>query len=265
MEPLVSGPTSRNPVSTKCEDCGETFEASPFLGRPRPACPPCQEIRHGDYEAKIAADMESEAEAVRNRWRTDGPPGIYRHKFFSNFIREKQPAAYDGALAAAKAGTGLFLSSINPGVGKTHLMAAIYHYIVDNWDGARAFKEHGGGKFDPIRPILFITDHDMFTTIRATYDRQPDALSEQQVINNFKSAPLLIIDDILKMKPADLTFAQRIYYEILDHRYSRGLPVYATAQKTTQELVASLSAPVMDRLIVLTGKNEINMRGQSQR
>lgn len=134
-----------------------------------------------------------------------------------------------------------------PGTGKTHLAAAIANKLIN--DG---------------RPVICMTMIDILESIRRTFNGNG---SEAEVIRRYKTAPLLIIDDMGKEPPTE--WAISTIYNIINGRYEAYLPTIVTsnysgsgleARMTPRETKDPMTAQAtldriaeMCRAIVLTG------------
>lgn len=151
----------------------------------------------------------------------------FKYRTFDNFEREKQQEAYDKAIAYVsnfKAYTGkglLFLGTV--GTGKTHLAAAITHYMA----------EHGVG-------VKFGNIVDIFESARNAYS------TDEDIIKDIKKYPLLVIDDLGKERSTEWT--KEKLYEIVNYRYERCLPMVFTTNLTSDELEERLGDATMSRI-----------------
>ena len=117
------------------------------------------------------------------------------------------------------------------GCGKTHLALASANALLD---------------YQKIRVVTRlkqnITDEDSYT----------------RAIDTFKTAPMLVIDDLLKGKTTESDI--NILFEIVNYRYVCNLPVIVTSEKTTGELLDFDSA-IGSRLIEMAEGRIIEFKG----
>jgi DNA replication protein DnaC len=159
----------------------------------------------------------------------------------------------------------LFIASPEKyGVGKTHLVSAITHRILDRWNGGAC-------------PVTFITEPDIYLRIQNTYsfnDTERKARqSEADIINEMIKTPLLIIDDIGKQKRSDMKFVQRTLFAIINGRYDAMKPLILTTNMNIGQLGTYLGAndggeydrASFDRLIEMCKGNMWELDGESQR
>jgi DNA replication protein DnaC len=176
-------------------------------------------------------------------------PARFYCKTFGNFDKKKNPGGFDTCRSYAKnfienlkSGRGLFITG-TVGTGKTHLVVAIVDYI------ARLLKRKGSFK------IIFVTAIDLLSEIKYSYDKN----NTEDIINNFETCNLLIIDDLGIEKTTDWT--HELFYKIIDSRYSNLLPVIITTNLTDIEIKDKLSERIISRIyemckgIKLAGKD----------
>ena len=114
---------------------------------------------------------------------------------------------------------GLFISG-NPGTGKTHIAAAISNYLMAQG-----------------RPVICMTMIDLLERIKRTYSK--GNVSEDNVLNIYKTVPLLVIDDIGKEPPTE--WAISTIYNIINGRYEAYLPTIVTTNYDTATLIARMT------------------------
>jgi DNA replication protein DnaC len=138
------------------------------------------------------------------RAASSGIPPRYGRCTLENF----QPAApgQTRALAAARELAGLFpghekglLLYGGAGVGKTHLAAAL-----------------GGALLARGAAVRFVEYGELLDAIKAGFD---DHRSEGEIVGEYESAPVLILDDLASRRVTD--WALDVLTRIIDHRYSR--------------------------------------------
>jgi len=150
------------------------------------------------------------------------------------------------------------------GVGKTHLVSAITHKLLDRWNGGAC-------------PVTFITEPDIYLRIQNTYsfnDTERKARqSEADIISELANVTLLIIDDIGKQKRTDMKFVQRTLFAIINARYDSMKPIILTTNMNVGQLGSYLGEndggeidrASFDRLVEMCKGNMWELDGESQR
>lgn len=131
------------------------------------------------------------------------------------FARAKEYA--DNFDAHLSDGSGLFIAG-SVGTGKTHLAAAISLQLLNQ--GV---------------PVIFRTAMDMLGDIKRAYSGE---VSESAVLNEYKQAKLLVIDDLGKERMTE--WAAAVLYGIINARYENMLPTIVTTNFSTGDLLKSL-------------------------
>ena len=140
--------------------------------------------------------------------------------------RENLKKAYDTALDFAKEPDGwLVFVGVN-GCGKTHLAAAIANHRL---------KEGKGVKFVVIPDLL---DH-----LRSTFSPE-SPVSYDQVFEEVKNAPLLILDDLGTQSTTP--WAEEKLYQIINHRYNYQLPTVLTTNRSLDEIDSPIGSRFID-------------------
>jgi DNA replication protein DnaC len=151
--------------------------------------------------------------------------------------RENLKFAFDTALDFAKSPEGwLVFVGVN-GCGKTHLAAAIANYRL---------KEGKTVKFMVVPDLL---DH-----LRSTFSPE-SPVTYDQVFEEVKNAPLLILDDLGKQSTTP--WAEEKLYQIINHRYNYQLPTVFTTNCSLDEIDSPISSRLADPKIG-TGVFNIN-------
>ena len=168
-----------------------------------------------------------------------------------NIIKEKTFEAYSatepwqekiktGAMAYANKLEGWLLFCGQSGSGKTHLCTAICRHRLSAGDEVR-----------------YMPWRDKVAELKAM---SQDSERRADIINGYKAAQILYIDDLYKVGKAtdgtsnptgaDISLA----FEIINHRYINHLPTIISTEKTPQELV-EIDEAIGSRIIEMAGGN----------
>lgn len=113
------------------------------------------------------------------------------------------------------------------GTGKTHLAAAIANQLM----------ERGV-------PVVFATMIDLLAKIKNSFEHRDNGASEEEILRLYKTADLLIIDDIGKEQPTE--WAMTKIYQIINARYEDYKPMILTSNYSAEELVERMTPPSGD-------------------
>lgn len=236
-------------VKQICKNCGNEFDAKIFLilGRktkPSTVCSVCGEKERKEKEIQEKNKKEYEEKQLKNNWRIDsGIPlrfmderfETYKiNSFNKNIFNVCKDYSEKFPIEPRKDYKSLAIFSKGVwGVGKTHLACSIGHCIIDRWGGD--WREHS--------PIYYVTEPNLFSRIRATYNRNSSngySENEYEIYKQLATIPLLIIDDVGKEEVSDPRFVQRVWFTIINERYDNLKPVVLTANLTPDELASHL-------------------------
>lgn len=196
-------------------------------------------------------------------------PKRFKNKSFDNYDLERgNKKAYkkvkdyaDNFKEHAKNGTWLVLAG-GYGLGKTHLALAagketLQYFANKVAEGNRSTTYSGTEK------VKFISSSEMIQSIRDSYDS--DQLDERQLMNSYKKASLLIIDDLGTEKASE--WQREKMYIVLNYRYNEMLPTIITTNLSGSELTNHISPRVVERMIEAAdrGKYMLNFSGKSYR
>lgn len=218
----------------------------------------------------LAEQLPGEIEKRLQSWRTEvNIDRRFASSTFKSFDRAAQPAAYDKALEfagkvkdRAQDILALVLSSKDYGIGKSHLLAAIAWKLLDETIPAYIGNYQDGGitynletiKYNPC-PCYYINETELLAMIRATYDRDSQE-NELKVFARLNRYPLLLIDDIGKVKARDISYTQQIYYRLVEYRWSNYLYVALASNLVGKALSDYLGGAIESRLYDMTNGPE---------
>jgi len=257
----------------KCA-CGQEFETTIWIRKdgtelhPDVLCSECrQEKRRMDAIEECKQYLEDSRGDQRKVWRKQyGVEGIFLEKSFDNFKRELQMKAFV-ALKGYRDRSLVLLSPGVYGVGKTHLVCALANHLVETRETAK-FKEDCYLVVRCQCPVYVITESKLLARIRRTYNRtdDPRAETEDSVYSSLARFPLLVIDDVGKVRPRDYSFLQGVYFNLIDDRYVKDKQVILTTNLDFKELEEHIGGASSDRIREMAGKDGfIKIAGESYR
>lgn len=263
-------PESRTEQAT-CA-CGAEYERVVYKRRdgsevpPDAMCPKCMNAALRETEsARRAECVAQEAELQREKWALEyGVDGMFQTKTLVGFMAEKQPKAY--AAVSGWNGKSLILASPGTyGVGKTHLVCALANKLVEEREAASVRLDGSIGRRQC--PVYVTNEARLMGRIRQTFNRREEhGESDEDVYQSLLRFPLLVIDDVGKVRPHDPSFLQAVYYRVIDDRYIHGKHVIVTTNLSLDELEEHIGGACADRLREMCGTaGIIVMAGESYR
>ncbi len=225
-----------------------------------PACPICKgagfvrralPVDHPRFgRAEPCVCVMSEDEHIRRtRLERMSNLGALTRFTFENMVptgRTGESSWFEEAFKAcrefsASPGGWLVLTG-SSGSGKTHLAAAIANDRITSGE-----------------PALFMVVPDLLDHLRASYEPDEDDQSFEQVFDQVRNAPLLILDDI--DTGSGSAWAKEKLLQVVNHRYNASLPTVFTTTTRPQQLDERLATRLCDeglsRVLVL----DAEMRG----
>ncbi len=120
-------------------------------------------------------------------------------------------------LSKASGYPSIFTWSESNGTGKSTLTGCVANCLFERYEGDVSFP----------CPVRYETGPGLLVRVRATYNirREDEARreTEDDVYRKLRGVKLLILDDVGKETPSDHT--SRVYFHLIDQRYTDGLPV----------------------------------------
>ncbi|MCC6266968.1 MAG: ATP-binding protein [Dehalococcoidia bacterium] len=135
--------------------------------------------------------------------------------------------AYKAAREFAEAPSGWLVFSGVSGSGKTHLAAAI-----------------ANDRISAGEPVLFMVVPDLLDHLRASYEPDDDDIGFDQLFDQVRNTPLLILDDI--DTGAGTAWAREKLLQVVNHRYNASLPTVFTTTTRPQQLDERLATRLCD-------------------
>ncbi len=184
-------------------------------------------------------------------------PRRYRDRTLEDFIPPSASAAR--ALADARRFLGGDLRSLvligPPGVGKSHLAAAIVNALVARAIDARSADTDVDGlppweqvqRRSRTQPLPgWVNAAEMVVGLRADMDRTPDDRIWGRRVEIARHVPVLVLDDLGRERISDWT--GELIYSLVNARYEAELATVATSNLSADELEANGYWPAISRL-----------------
>lgn len=215
-------------------------------------CPQCRyELWEKLDEEKKKFEKQSR---IESNLRNSRIPSEYLNKGFQSFVCETDfdKKAYDLCIRFCKAwkekvrpnGYG-FLFYGTCGTGKTHLSTAILKALIE--------KDWTWGIYTNVRALI---DH-----VRSTWNDYSDPGNKERVVNQYRTVPLLIIDEIGIQAGTENEI--EILFSILDYRVTNSFPTILISNLNRKDLQSLLSERLYDR--ILTKCVPLQFQGKSKR
>jgi DNA replication protein DnaC len=206
---------------------------------------------------------------IRDTWQRmiDKMGYAYSQYYFDKFeVNKTNKDKYDACVAFANQKEisdttpfGLMLFSKDAGNGKSHLgVSTVRQWLITNKPTATW----------PITPEnkqwCITTDHQILVDVMKTY-KDGAWEDEDDVVKRYGAYPILMIDDLGKHTPRDLSFTQRILFQIINIRWICRKVTVLTTNKSGSELQEHLGDYSFDRICGMTRDKVIHLTGRSYR
>jgi len=228
----------------ECAKCGPIIPRYVVLtGRWLKGTCQCYEVRYQEKQqakerlAFMVSQIKENYEWLGEHWSD----ASLVDKAFGNFEAGYQDEAFATVQEWMQDMHGsLILHSEDFGTGKTHLLAAIVNTLRFNGKASR-----------------FVTMPKLFFAIQ---DRIAHNEPYAQFIHKAIFTPLLVLDDVDKAKSNE--FRQDVYFQIINERVNRGLPI-ALSTNRVSELAVFVGGAACSRLSI--GQIAVDMSGDDYR
>ena len=173
----------------------------------------------------------------------------FRNKRFDNFDFSRNMAVMQGYKSAmeyenqfldienTRCNSIMFLGQV--GSGKTHLSMAIANELMDRGIG-----------------VIYMGYRDSITNIK---QNMLDSVYYNRVMNRYKGARVLFIDDLFKGKITESDI--NIMFELINHRYFNNLPMIVSSELSVGRLL-DIDEALGSRLIEMTKGRVVELRGK---
>jgi DNA replication protein DnaC len=189
----------------------------------------CEEDAQEAHEiARLRAEMAQARAILTYTWlgRPWSEPGL-AEKTFATFQRARQPQAYALAQAFAERPQGTLALYGSFGTGKTHLLAAIANVRIERGQICR-----------------FASAVSLFDALQERLQLGQDY---HELLRQAISAPLLLLDDVDKLKPSE--FREETLYKLLNGRSVASLPLALSSNNPPDALARWIGEAGRSRLM----------------
>ncbi|MBO3445855.1 ATP-binding protein [Clostridium sp. CCUG 7971] len=212
----------------------------------------CDKCRDLTFIIDDGVAIPCECRAIReacNILKKSGISEEFRNKTFDNFDYACDVQTFDAYRVATKYvndfdcieksrnNSIMFVGQV--GSGKTHLSLAIANELMDSGVG-----------------VLYMGYRDVIVRIKQNI---MDEVYYHKVMNRYKNARVLLIDDLLKgsVSGSDIN----IIFELVNHRYFNSLPVIVSSEKGFEELI-EIDEAIGSRLVEMCKGYRVEIRGK---
>lgn len=218
-------------------------------------CPKCKGLGWIFLTDELGNECVKECECqemvkAQMRLRASGISDEFRKKGFKNFndrgmtlLKKARETAINYCKQFPEIKDTRFnsiLFSGQVGSGKTHLSMAICNAIMDSYKIAV--------RYMPYREEIIRIKQNVF-----------DEDDYNGRMEQFKKAPVLMIDDLLKGKNTEADV--NILFEIINHRYLNNLPMIISTEKSIGELL-DFDEGTMSRVIEMSRGHQVELKGR---
>ena len=212
----------------------------------------CEKCRDMTFIIEDDVAKHCECRALREAEDILKKSGIgreFRNKRFDNFDFSRSISVMEGYKKAmsyenefleienTRCNSIMFLGQV--GSGKTHLSMAICNELMDRGIS-----------------VIYMGYRDFITSIK---QNMMDSVYYNRVMNRYKNARVLFIDDLFKGKISDSDI--NIMFELINHRYFNNLPIIISSECDVKRLL-EVDEALGSRLIEMTKGRVVEVRGR---
>lgn len=193
----------------------------------------CEQAKYADRELQAALEVskrqetaKAKAEGVRRRLESSNMPETWHSRGMSAWLRRttNEAAAYDAAVRFGEQilqGERPSLYIAGPiGTGKTMLASCLSLDLIRRG-----------------RSVRWSNVGDLLRSLRASFNSRD--VSEEDIIDRYVSAPILVLDDLGKERPTE--WAAEQLFAIFNRRYDYNKPTIVTTNYSGADLVRRLT------------------------
>lgn len=231
----------------------------------------CNSCRRKELDEQRYAQMISELPTEQNMrqelWLEQLIPVKYVLSDFENYDKSVQPVAYSlakkycDALGNDDDGYLCMLMMGDYGTGKTHLMMAMIKSVIEKLPKVSIRREKDGNPKKIIYPcpVEYLTEASLLKRIRDTYNSNSE-ISEEEVYEKLFNKSLIMIDEVGKVRPRDMSFTQSVYFNIIDHCYNNYNRLVISTNLNIQTLPEHIGGACASRLTEMCSGYIVNMK-----
>ena len=219
------------------------------LGESHYKCNKCRDLTFIINDG-VATPCECRAvKEAKDILRKSGISEEFRNKNFENFKTINDSQSINAYNKAKEYSNNFHIIKNNtqnsimfmgqPGSGKTHLSLSIANVLMDNGVG-----------------VVYMGYRDVITQIKQNI---MDDVYYNKVMNRYKNAKVLLIDDLFKgsISKSDIN----IMFELINHRYFNNLPIIISSELSVSRLLG-VDEALGSRLIEMTKGRLVELRGR---
>ena len=254
--------TSRTPTNSGSGRAGNRRSASMSAASSAhmaPLCPLCSDlgwvrrdvgVGHPDFGKPVRCSCREAEDRARHAERAQAASNLRGRlltKTFETFDCSRSASAAHACqklrsfAEAPDAEKGWVALIGTRGTGKTHLLAAVANLLISRGESA-----------------LYVVEPDFLDYLRAGYDAEKISESASRRMEDVRSCPVLLLDDV--MAGQRTTWTDEQLYRLLNDRYNEGLPTVVASNVTLDKLEPRIASRLQDaslsQIVLLAGDDQ---------
>lgn len=118
---------------------------------------------------------------------------------------------------------------------------------------------------DELKSLRFTTAPAMLSELRSTYNRSGDDPTEQDVIDKYAQADLLLLDDLGAEQVKNTGWVEDRLYQIIGERHDNLRPTIFTSNLSIAQLATRIGERITWRIVEMVSKNILHLTGPNLR
>ena len=223
------------------------------------SCPKCSDlgwvrcdvpVGHPDFGKAVRCSCREAEDRARHAQRAQAASNLKGRLLSKTFETFDCARSESGAhacrvlrefAAASQAEKGWVALIGTRGTGKTHLLAAVANLLISRGESA-----------------LYVVEPDFLDYLRAGYDAEKISESASRRMEDMRSCPVLLLDDLGAGQRTTWTDEQ--LYRLLNYRYNEGLPTVVASNVTHDKLEPRIASRLQDaglsQIVLLAGEDQ---------